>query len=164
MPSRPTALSSALARIGDRWSLLLVEALMTGPLRFADLQDAVTGISTNVLSARLRHLEAERVVLAVPYSRRPLRYSYQLTAAGQDLAGAVRLLSQWSADHGPVGEVDPVAPGEGGPAAESASEGGRDNGGGTPRHALCGTPMVAVWWCPTCEQPDDTGPPEPVWV
>jgi len=62
MPAPVTALSDALARIGDRWSLLLVEALMAAPLRFADLQETVAGISTNILAARLRHLESQGVV------------------------------------------------------------------------------------------------------
>jgi DNA-binding HxlR family transcriptional regulator len=154
MSPPPTALSSALARVGDRWSLVIVEALTAGPLRFADLRDAIDGISTNVLSARLRHLEAERVLLAVPYSERPLRYTYELTDAGRDLGGAVRLLSQWSADHaGPAG-AGPARPGSDEPRPA----------GGAPRHRLCGTPMVAVWWCPTCEQQGGSDEPETVWA
>ncbi len=171
MAARPSALSEALARIGDRWSLLLVEALLDAPQRFADLEEAVAGISTNILTARLRHLEAEGVVLAVPYSHRPLRYSYELTEVGRGLAGAVRMLSQWSVDHGthaaataadhPPGE-EPVGTGTGG-------GGGRGRGrapraGGAPVHDLCGTPMEAVWWCPTCEQVAGRDPGEAVWV
>jgi DNA-binding HxlR family transcriptional regulator len=143
MPPVPSsALSAALARIGDRWSLLLVEALMDRPMRFAGLHDVVTGISTNVLAARLRHLEADGVVLATPYSDRPRRFSYQLTDAGRDLAGAVRVLSQWSADHG---------------SHHATAAGG-------PVHESCGTPMRAVWWCPTCEQPGGADPTEGIWV
>jgi DNA-binding HxlR family transcriptional regulator len=130
--SVPSPLAAALARVGDRWSLLVVEALMTGPRRFGDLQEAVPGIATNILTQRLRQLEADGLVVAVPYSRRPLRFSYGLTDTGQGLGGAVRLLAQWSAEHG------------GGPASPHV-------------HDPCGTPLVARWWCPTCEQP--TGPP-----
>lgn len=140
----PTALSAALERIGDRWSLLLVEALLEGPLRFADLEAAVPGISTNILSSRLRHLESAAVILAVPYSSRPLRYSYKLTETGRDLGGAVRMLAQWSADHGAAGR--------------------HQAGPGAPEHLSCGTPMEAVWWCPTCEQPGQPGDEEAVWV
>jgi DNA-binding HxlR family transcriptional regulator len=135
----PDALSDALARVGDRWSLLVVDALSEGPRRFADLETALPGIATNILAQRLRHLEAERVVLAVPYSRRPRRFAYELTEAGRGLGGAVRLLAQWSADHG------------GGEAT-------------TPAHAACGTPLVARWWCPTCDRLSDTGPEEVTWV
>src|SRR5579875_3754683 len=139
MPAPRTPLAGALALVGDRWSLLLVEALMDGPRRFGDLQRAVPGIATNVLTARLRQLEADRLVLAAPYSRRPVRYAYELTDSGRGLGGAVRLLSQWSADHG------------GGPAQ-------------TPAHGACGTPMVARWWCPTCETAGEPEPTDTVWI
>ena len=156
MPTPPVAprsvLSDALARIGDRWSLLLVEALAPSPLRFADLQAQVPGISTNILAARLRHLEAEGVVMAVPYSARPRRFTYELTHSGQDLSGTVRMLSQWSADHRAT--------------AAGRPEGRRDATAvaGTPTHPACGTPMVAAWWCPTCEQPGGDPDSEPFWV
>lgn len=139
MPVTGTPLASALALVGDRWSLLIVEALMNRPQRFAELQGAVPGIATNVLTQRLRRLEHDRVIMAVPYSRKPVRYSYQLTDSGHALAGAVRLLAQWSADRG-EGQVE------------------------TPAHEACGTPMVARWWCPTCEQVSDTDPSGAVWV
>jgi DNA-binding HxlR family transcriptional regulator len=133
------ALSGALASVGDRWTLLLVDALSGGPRRFAELEAAVPGIATNVLSQRLRRLEADRLVVAVPYSTRPRRYAYELTEAGRDLGSAVRVLAQWSADHG---------------------------GGGiaTPAHAACGTPLVARWWCPTCDRLSEEGPDEAIWV
>lgn len=147
----PDPLSEALTRIGDRWSLLLVDALMPGPLRFAGLQEAVPDISTNILTARLRHLESEGVVLASPYSERPRRYSYELTEAGRDLAGAVRVLSQWSADHSGAA-TGPVAGGSGAGRA------------GGPVHQPCGTPMQAVWWCPTCERRGEPEEPGDFWV
>lgn len=98
MASSP--LSAALARVGDRWTLLVVEALFAGAARFNRLQEAVPGIATNVLSHRLKHLEHEGLVVAEPYSQRPLRHAYRLTAAGHELAGALRLLAAWGAAHG----------------------------------------------------------------
>jgi DNA-binding HxlR family transcriptional regulator len=138
VPQTTDALAGALARIGDRWSLLVIDALMDGPLRFADLQRDVPGIATNVLTHRLRHLESHRLVVASPYSGRPPRYSYSLTQSGRALAGAMHLLAQWSAEHG-----------------EASVE--------VPRHDTCGTALQARWWCPTCDQPVDTGD-ESVWV
>jgi DNA-binding HxlR family transcriptional regulator len=120
-----TALAAALDRVGDRWSLLLVEALLGGPRRWSDLSEDVTGIAPNVLSDRLRRLEQEGVVSAEPYSDRPLRLAYDLTAAGRELAGAVRLLTDWGAR--------------------------REDGTVAPRHLACGTPMEARWHCPTCD-------------
>ena len=105
----------------------MVDALLAGPLRFGELQRAVPGIATNVLAQRLRHLEAARVLIARPYSGRPPRYAYELTAAGHELAGALRLLARWGAD----------------PAGAGAT---------TPDHSDCGTPLDTRWWCPTCEQ------------
>jgi DNA-binding HxlR family transcriptional regulator len=121
-----SALADALATVGDRWTLLVIAALLDGPRRFGDLQDAVEGIAPNVLTQRLRQLERNALVVARPYSERPPRFVYELTAAGQELAGALRLIAGWGA---------------------------RNTGGATaPQHAVCGTPMEAVWWCPTCER------------
>jgi DNA-binding HxlR family transcriptional regulator len=124
--STVSPLAAALDSVGDRWTLLLVEALLDGPRRFGDLQEDLGGIASNVLSQRLRRLEGEGLVLAQPYSERPPRYVYELTAAGRELAGALRLLADWGARH-----------------RESADP---------PRHAACGTPVEARWWCPTCER------------
>jgi len=127
-------LAAALESVGDRWTLLLVEALLEGPRRFGDLQQELPGIAPNVLTQRLRRLESEGLVVAEPYSERPRRFVYELTAGGRDLAGALRLLADWGARHGESGEL--------------------------PRHAACGTPVEARWWCPTCERPveiDESG-------
>ncbi len=117
-------LAAALERVGDRWSLLVVEALLPGRRRFNELQASVTGIAPNILSDRLKRLEAERVIAAHPYSQRPLRLVYELTAEGQELAGALRLLADWGSRVSR--EAEPL------------------------RHAVCGTPVEARWYCPTC--------------
>ncbi len=119
----PSPLQAALDRVGDRWSLLLVESLLDGARRFNDLAAALPGIAPNILSDRLKRLERERVLVARPYSQRPLRLSYELTAEGRELAGALRLLADW----GSRTESDDVL-----------------------RHQSCGTPLEARWFCPTC--------------
>jgi DNA-binding HxlR family transcriptional regulator len=128
-PTRRTPLDEALEAVGDRWSLLIVEALLDGPRRFGDLRDGLPGIAPNILSRRLRTLQDSGVVVARRYSERPPRASYELTEEGRALAGALRLLADWGARHSEA--ADP------------------------PRHAACGTPLEAVWWCPTCERPAD---------
>jgi DNA-binding HxlR family transcriptional regulator len=120
----PSPLGDAVERVGDRWTLLLVDALLRGPRRFNDLLEALPGIAPNILSHRLKRLEREAVVVSRPYSQRPPRFVYELTAAGRDLAGALRLLAEWGAQRSEHGEA--------------------------PRHATCGSPMEARWWCPTC--------------
>jgi DNA-binding HxlR family transcriptional regulator len=127
MATASSPLAAALERVGDRWSLLLVEALLTGPRRFSELSDAVPGIAPNILSDRLRRLESERVVRAMRYSERPPRFSYQLSPEGEELAGALRLLADWGSRVSR--EAEPM------------------------RHAACGTPMEARWYCPTCARP-----------
>jgi DNA-binding HxlR family transcriptional regulator len=124
---RRAALADALAAVGDRWTLLLIAALLDGPRRFGELQAEVSGIAPNVLTQRLRQLERNALLIARPYSERPPRFVYELSTAGQELAGALRLLAGWGARHA--------------------------EGAGAPRHAVCGTPMEARWWCPTCERP-----------
>ena len=121
----PSPLETALDRVGDRWSLLIVEALLDGPRRFNELGEAVSGIAPNILTDRLRRLERERIVVSTPYQQRPPRMSYSLTAAGQDLASALRVLADWGA--------------RGTPDAEPT------------RHGTCGTPLQTRWFCPTCE-------------
>jgi DNA-binding HxlR family transcriptional regulator len=127
----PTPLAAALDSVGDRWTLLVVEALLDGPRRFGDLQEALPGIAPNVLTHRLRRLESEGLAVAQPYSERPQRFVYELTDGGRELAGALRLLADWGARH--RDSADP------------------------PRHDACGTPLEAHWWCPTCEHPVDGG-------
>ena len=119
-----TPLEAALDRVGDRWSLLLVEALLDGSRRFGELRDVLPGIAPNILTDRLRRLEREGIVLARPYQDRPPRAEYALTADGRDLAGALRLLADWGSRRGDAAE--PL------------------------RHELCGTPLDARWYCPTC--------------
>ncbi|HTW06037.1 MAG TPA: helix-turn-helix domain-containing protein [Acidimicrobiales bacterium] len=123
------SLDEAVARVGDRWTLLIVDALLDGPRRFSELQ-AGLGLAPNVLTARLRRLEADGLVMAAAYSRRPARYEYRVTAEGRDLAGALRLLARWGARVAGT-EVD------------------------GPRHRSCGTPLEARWYCPTCDRVTD---------
>lgn len=137
MNDRPAVspLHDALDRVGDRWALLLVDTLLAGPRRFNDLRQALPGLAPNVLTQRLKHLERVGVVTTKPYSQRPLRFSYQLTAAGMELAGTLRLLAQWGA--GMADEAAPLA------------------------HVACGTALDARWYCPTCARVvDDAGEPE----
>ncbi|MGH2488028.1 MAG: winged helix-turn-helix transcriptional regulator, partial [Candidatus Limnocylindria bacterium] len=54
-----TPLAAALDRVGDRWSLLLIEALLEGPRRFTELSSTLDGIAPNTLTDRLRRLEAQ---------------------------------------------------------------------------------------------------------
>jgi DNA-binding HxlR family transcriptional regulator len=122
----PSPLADALARVGDRWTLLVVAALLEGEKRFNELQEELDGIAPNVLSGRLKALVEQALVVSRPYSERPPRFVYELTESGRELAGALRLLADWGART--AGDAEPL------------------------RHAACGTPLEARWWCPDCEQ------------
>src|SRR5262245_9061860 len=65
-PADPKPLEAALDRVGDRWSLLIVESLLDGPRRFGELNEALPGIAPNILSERLRRLEREGLIRATP--------------------------------------------------------------------------------------------------
>src|SRR5260370_15327429 len=92
-------LAEALTRVGDRWTLLVVEALLNGPRRFNDLLDQIPGIAANILSERLKRLEREGLLVTRPYSERPPPSEYELTADAKELAGALRLLAHLAATH-----------------------------------------------------------------
>jgi DNA-binding HxlR family transcriptional regulator len=124
-------LEAAVARVGDRWTLLVVEALLMGPLRFNDLSERVRGIAPNILTSRLRGLERDGVVLAHPYSSRPPRFVYELTDSGRELACSLRLLTEWGARRSQHSE--PL------------------------RHEACGTALEVRWYCPTCERSIEEG-------
>ncbi len=121
---RPLPLEAALDRVGDRWSLLVVEALLDGPRRFGELAETLSGIAPNILTDRLRRLERGGIVRSTPYQERPTRLAYDLTADGRDLASALRLLADWGSRGGT--DAEPL------------------------RHLTCGTALEARWYCPTC--------------
>ena len=89
------ALAYALDVIGERWTLLIVRELLTGPHRFKDLLNGLPDVSTNLLSERLKNLEEQGIV-----SRRTLpppagSTVYELTAVGMGLETAVLELGRW---------------------------------------------------------------------
>jgi DNA-binding HxlR family transcriptional regulator len=100
------ALAEATRLVGDRWSPLVLAALGDGPRRYGDLARAIPGISSNVLAQRLAALEQHRLVVAEPYSRRPLRVRYALTDAGTELGPALTALAAWGAQRTPGAESD----------------------------------------------------------
>lgn len=99
VPGR-SPLHDALERVGDRWSLAVVRALLDGPRRFSELESMVEGVSPTILSRRLGQLEADGLVVARPYSSRPVRHRYELTDLGLGLAPIIDLLIQWGARAG----------------------------------------------------------------
>jgi DNA-binding HxlR family transcriptional regulator len=92
------AVARALEQVGDRWSLLVIRDLLTGPKRFTDLMDRLGGITPKTLSQRLRELEAGGILTA---DREPGRREvwYRLTLAGADLGPVIDTLNWWGLRH-----------------------------------------------------------------
>lgn len=104
----------------------MIAALLEGPHRFNELQVAVPGLASNVASQRLKALVRNGIVVSRPYTQRPLRLSYDLSASGRELAGALRLLAAWGA--GSSSDIE------------------------APRHLTCGSMLEISWQCPTCRR------------
>jgi len=118
-------LAGALEQLGDRWSLLVVDALMEGPLRFTDLSRELPGIAPSVLTDRLRRLESAGVLSGETYSSRPPRTQYRLSPSGEGLRDVIAALVQWA-------NPEAAPPGL--------------------AHDRCGTPMETRWYCPRCDE------------
>jgi len=122
------ALSRVARLVGDRWSMLVLAALAAGGRRYGELAAEVPGISTNVLAGRLAALAEAGLIVGEPYSPRPDRLRYELTADGRALVDALMALAAWGAERAPRGEEE-----------------------GALRHAACGTPLEVRWHCPACD-------------
>lgn len=88
-------LALALDRVGDRWVLLIVRELLLGPSRYSDLLAALPGVATNLLTQRLRGLEADGVVRRRALPPPAASVVYELTELGRGLEEAVITLTRW---------------------------------------------------------------------
>ncbi|WP_308736992.1 helix-turn-helix domain-containing protein [Microbacterium sp. MYb62] len=88
-----------LARVGDKWSMLVIGVLHDGPLRFTQLQRTIDGISHRMLTQTLRSLERDGLVTRTSYPEIPPRVEYAATPLGRSLSEPVIGLVQWAADH-----------------------------------------------------------------
>lgn len=89
------AVSRALDVVGDRWNLLLVRELSSGPRRYSDLFADLPGISTDVLATRLKDLEREGILTRRRVGTRASTTVYELTPRGADLRPVLDALSIW---------------------------------------------------------------------
>ena len=116
---------------GDLWSLLVLRELFAGNHRFDELQ-AMTGATPQMLTSRLKRLEAAGLLERRPYSERPLRHEYHLTEKGADFFPVMMALRAW-------GETWLRLPGED-PSVEYT-------------HRTCGQPAGFGPLCNHCGQP-----------
>ena len=92
-----------LDRIGDKWTVLVVQVLDHGPMRFNSLKRRIGGVSQKMLAQTLRHLERDGLVSRHVFATTPVTVEYALTPLGQTLVGALTPLIAWS--EGRIGEV-----------------------------------------------------------
>jgi DNA-binding HxlR family transcriptional regulator len=88
--------SEVLSRIGDKWTVLVVEILGRGPTRFNELRRRIGGISQKMLTTTLRQLERDGMVTRTVYPTIPPRVDYELTELGRGLLVPVRALGEWA--------------------------------------------------------------------
>ena len=96
MPEDCRAASEVLARVGDKWTVLVVSTLGDGPVRFNELRRALGSISQRMLTLTLRALERDGLVTRTVFPTVPPRVDYELTRLGGSLLEPVRELGLWA--------------------------------------------------------------------
>jgi len=92
-------ISTLLSRIGDKWTVLVVQTLSDGPRRFNELRREIPSVSQRMLTLTLRNLERDGLVSRTVTPTIPPRVDYELTALGHSLQKPVNALAKWALDH-----------------------------------------------------------------
>ena len=100
-PASPVCrtISTLLSRIGDKWTVLVVQTLGQGPRRFNELRREIPSVSQRMLTLTLRNLERDGLVSRTVTPSIPPRVDYELTALGRSLLGPISALAGWALDH-----------------------------------------------------------------
>lgn len=88
-----------LSRVGDKWSVLVVSLLGTGPQRFSELRRSIEGISQRMLTLTLRGLERDGLVTRTVHPTQPPSVEYALTSLGRTLLEPVHALATWALEN-----------------------------------------------------------------
>lgn len=123
----PCNIAQTLNIIGDKWTLLILRQIMNGKKTYKEILDGLDGIPTNMLSNRLKSLEADGLVKTNLYSERPPRYEYNLTISGIDLTDVFNSLIMWGDKHLKVCYKE-------------------------LNHTDCGRKIVHQYYCPHCDE------------
>src|SRR3954451_13767324 len=89
------AMARALDALGERWTLLVIRELLSGPKRFKDLLEGLPGIGTNLLAARLKNLESEGLLCRVTLPPPAGSTVYELTERGREIEPVLIGLARW---------------------------------------------------------------------
>ncbi|HEX4800809.1 MAG: winged helix-turn-helix transcriptional regulator [Myxococcales bacterium] len=100
-PSSPPCriISTLLSRIGDKWTVLVVQTLGSGSKRFNELRREIPSVSQRMLTLTLRNLERDGLVSRTVTPSIPPRVDYELTDLGQSLQGPICGLATWACDN-----------------------------------------------------------------
>ena len=96
------AVVETLARIGDKWTVMVVGALSEGPIRYNEIRRRVEGISQRMLTLTLKGLEQDGLVTRTMYPTIPPRVDYELTELGRKLILPLQALSEWARENRPA--------------------------------------------------------------
>ena len=102
VPEECRAVGEVLARVGDKWTVLVVTTLGGGPKRFNELRRALGSISQRMLTLTLRALERDGLVTRTVFATVPPRVDYELTVLGRSLLTPVSELGQWALSNRPA--------------------------------------------------------------
>ena len=122
----PCPIARTLEIVGEWWTLLIVRDALFGASRFDEFR--ATGISDNILSARLSKLVDAGIFKKRPYQQHPVRYEYILTPKGRALAPVVLALRNWGKQFTKGADASDV------------------------RHDVCGHDLSVQVYCPKCER------------
>ena len=100
-PTNPVCrtISTLLSRIGDKWTVLVVQTLGDGSKRFNELRREIPSVSQRMLTLTLRNLERDGLVSRTVTPSIPPRVDYELTPLGRSLEGPIGQLQQWALDN-----------------------------------------------------------------
>jgi DNA-binding HxlR family transcriptional regulator len=90
------ALADILARIGDKWTVVVVGVLAQGPMRYSQIFKMVEGVSQRMLTLTLKSLERDGLVTRTVYPTNPPRVDYELTERGKTLIVPLHVLWTWA--------------------------------------------------------------------
>lgn len=93
-----------LDHIAGKWTVLVVDALLCGTMRYTDLSRRIEGVSQKMLTQTLRQLEADGFVTRTMHPTIPPRVDYDLTALGRSLAEPIAALREWTETH--INEIE----------------------------------------------------------
>jgi len=98
-PGKCSVVSEMLARLGDKWTVLVIMVLGSGPQRFNDLKRSVVGISQRMLTLTLRSLERDGLVVRTVHPTVPPRVEYELSDLGRSFSEPIQSVGGWVFRH-----------------------------------------------------------------